>query len=252
MGGLRAQYFGEIIFTTFQCINGDIPALERHFERLLKGAYFLWGEDIDSCLLEKGFHQKVLGLKSGVYRLELFSRSSELLFGLIKTKELDFSIHRREKRHKSHIKACFSRGRRGKLPGWPKYLKTSFQVPLFHELDMAKKLKCDDVIFLGSDEHIIEASTSNILSYKRGIFYFPMFDEGEGLEGLTTQLIKEKCIKNEARIIEKYLTPKELLSMDHIWFCNCVQGAVSVSSITDPLNDKKIKYKEVKIESLLS
>ena len=99
----------------------------------------------------------------------------------------------------------------------------------------AEKNNYDDSLMLDYKGRVAESTGSNIFIVKKGILYTPIADCF--LNGITRQVIISLAKKNDIKICEKYIFPKELLKAEEVFLTGTAVEITPVSQI-----DKK-KFK---------
>ena len=113
---------------------------------------------------------------------------------------------------------------------------------------VAEKKGFDDSLMLDSDGYIAESTGANIFSIKNNKLYTPIADCF--LNGITRQTVIKLAKKNNIKVVEKRILPKELLSADEIFLTGT---AVEITPISQ-IDSKKFKVGEItqKLMSLFS
>ncbi|MCX5678840.1 MAG: aminodeoxychorismate lyase [Candidatus Omnitrophica bacterium] len=94
----------------------------------------------------------------------------------------------------------------------------------------AKKSGCEEAIILNTKGRIVEAVTSNIFIVKRNAIVTPLITDG-ALPGVTRAVIIKIAKKLGFRVIEKSLSPKELMNSDEIFLTNSLAEVLPVTKI---------------------
>ena len=113
---------------------------------------------------------------------------------------------------------------------------------------VAEKKGFDDSLMLDSDGYIAESTGANIFFVKNNKLYTPIADCF--LNGITRQTVIKLAKKNNIKVIEKRILPKELLKADEIFLTGT---AVEITPISQ-IDSKKFNVGEVtkKLISLFS
>ena len=113
---------------------------------------------------------------------------------------------------------------------------------------VAEKKGFDDSLMLDSDGYIAESTGANIFFVKNNKLYTPIADCF--LNGITRQTVIKLAKKNNIKVVEKRILPKELLSADEIFLTGT---AVEITPISQ-IDSKKFKVGEItqKLMSLFS
>ena len=113
---------------------------------------------------------------------------------------------------------------------------------------IAEKKGFDDSLMLNSNGYIAESTGANIFLVKNNKLYTPIADCF--LNGITRQTVIKLAKKNNIKVVEKRILPKELLSADEIFLTGT---AVEITPISQ-IDSKKFKVGEItqKLMSLFS
>ena len=113
---------------------------------------------------------------------------------------------------------------------------------------VAEKKGFDDSLMLDSDGYIAESTGANIFFVKNNKLYTPIADCF--LNGITRQTVIKLAKKNNIKVVEKRILPKELLSADEIFLTGT---AVEITPISQ-IDSKKFKVGKItqKLMSLFS
>ena len=104
---------------------------------------------------------------------------------------------------------------------------------------VAEKKGFDDSLMLDSDGYIAESTGANIFFVKNNKLYTPIADCF--LNGITRQTVIKLAKKNNIKVVEKRILPKELLSADEIFLTGT---AVEITPISQ-IDSKKFKVGEI-------
>jgi len=113
---------------------------------------------------------------------------------------------------------------------------------------IAEKKGFDDSLMLDSSGYVAESTGANIFFVKNNKLYTPVADCF--LNGITRQTVIEVAKKNDIKVIEKRILPKELLKADEIFLTGTAVEITPVSQI----DNKKFNVGEItkKLVSLFS
>lgn len=101
----------------------------------------------------------------------------------------------------------------------------------------AKKLGYDEAILLDHSGFVAEGPGSNIFYEKDGELFTPKL--GNILPGITRKTLLELCQELHVKVTEKDITPEELYTADHAFFCGTATEVTAISSV----NGEKFKKK---------
>ena len=113
---------------------------------------------------------------------------------------------------------------------------------------VAEEKGFDDSLMLDSNGYVAESTGANIFFVKNNKLYTPVADCF--LNGITRQTVIEVAKKNDIKVIEKRILPKELSKADEIFLTGTAVEITPVSQI----DNKKFKVGEItqKLVSLFS
>ena len=104
---------------------------------------------------------------------------------------------------------------------------------------IAEKNGFDDSLMLDSNGYVAESTGANIFFAKNNTLYTPIADCF--LNGITRQTVIKLAKKNNIKVIEKRILPKELLKADEIFLTGT---AVEITPISQ-IDNKKFKVGEI-------
>ena len=103
----------------------------------------------------------------------------------------------------------------------------------------AEKNGFDDSLMLDSRGYVAESTGANIFYVKKNKLYTPIADCF--LNGITRKTVIQIAKRNNIKVIEKRISPKELLKADEIFLTGTAVEITPVSQI----DNKKFKVGEV-------
>lgn len=106
----------------------------------------------------------------------------------------------------------------------------------------AKKSGADDAIMVNKDGYITEGTTFNIWMIKEKQIITPPVSSGL-LKGITRDKIITIAKKNALNIVQRPLTPDELLSADEVFISSSTKGIMPVNQINS------VKYADQRLET---
>ena len=105
-------------------------------------------------------------------------------------------------------------------------------IPLIKHI--AEKKGFDDSLMLDSNGYVAESTGANIFFVKNNKLYTPIADCF--LNGITRQTVIKLAKKNNIKIIEKRILPRELLKADEIF----LTGTVSVKNLASTASTARL------------
>ncbi len=87
----------------------------------------------------------------------------------------------------------------------------------------------DEAILLNTTSNVADGAISNVFIVKDGVIYTPSITDG-ALPGVMRAILLEE-LKSEFSIIEKSISPAELLNADEVFLTNALMGIQPVSRI---------------------
>lgn len=89
----------------------------------------------------------------------------------------------------------------------------------------AREQACDEAILCNSKGHIADASTANVFMVKDGLIVTPLVADG-ALPGVVRAMLLDS-----ASIIERSISPAELMAADELFLTNALMGVKSVKTL---------------------
>ncbi|MFT6068233.1 MAG: branched-subunit amino acid aminotransferase/4-amino-4-deoxychorismate lyase [Bacteriovoracaceae bacterium] len=216
---------GKSPFTTLLINKGKIPFWDRHHERLKKTFSYLY-KDLDFSNFEKKLEKaRKIGVKEK-------SQISSMRLTMIRSEdEIDLLTQIEEYKKNEPIalrlKTCLHPLRSSSLP---KFIKNGNYLEISLEVLKAAQLNLDDCLFLDSEGHAAECSTSNIFFRKGSRFFTPSL-EGPVLDGITRSVVLD-ILKDLGQAVEEInISRPEWENMDEAFITSSLRGLVSVSEI---------------------
>ena len=230
MNNNRAQLYGESIFTSFRYYGTHVPGFDLHLERLrfALSKYFLLRD------ISQDDFKQFLGLDASkiqqnhYFRVTIFADDGD-----ISLKKLRFGL--------SDLKVEITRKPMNNLNPTLKVTKNNFTLNYINPkikigslgqnifLKRAAILNGYDDTLLVSFSRITELSTANIVFEKNNKLFFP---KGDNIfRGITSELLKSFCQKEQISFVEKEIFTKDLNSFDRAYSLNCVQGVSCIKQI---------------------
>jgi branched-chain amino acid aminotransferase len=100
----------------------------------------------------------------------------------------------------------------------------------------AKDLGYDEALLLDNDGFVAEGPGANVFIEKDNVLYTPQL--GSILPGITRATVLEICTELGIEVVERKITPEELLQADSVFLCGTAAEIVGVASIDDQVFPK--------------
>ena len=238
----RSELYGESIFTSFRSFNGKVPLLEQHFERLYFGAntYFFdkrlsFGEFKTQFIIKLKIKSKIKQNPDSYFRITLTaSKQEQIVTTKFSVGDIDINLNVTQPQPLEFSAKKLSLG----PSPFSEYfipIKSGSYFQNFLSKQTALKQRCDDVLF-ERDGVVLEASTSNLVLVKEGIFYTP---KARGiLPGICLQVVSSYCKENSFKFIEEEIKVSNLSDFDMAFLSNSIGLLTPVDSIEDNTFDK--------------
>ncbi len=234
----RAFRYGDGVFESIRVINGTIPFLRYHVERLKRACAFLKFKT-DHFLTEAFLKQQLCALISknaihegGKIRITVFREDGGLYAPL--TNRANFCIeataleaNQFEINSKGLQVELYSEIKKQCHP--LSNYKTNNCLPYVMAGIFKAEQKFDDCILLNDKSHVCEAISSNLFLVINGALYTPALAEG-CLDGVMRKIILEQAPKHRINIYEPVILPNDLLRADEVFLSNSIQGIQWVGS----------------------
>ena len=242
----RGQLYGDGFFESMLVVDGAIPLIHLHYERILRTANKLKLVMPDYLLSRTHFSEFLSSYYpehfGGRLRLNVIRHGGGLYFPesnqaiiQISLSDFDNSLNIL-KIHKNNVALAKSLNIYSKGLGNFKLLAKSEQVLLSIE---RQERDLDDLIVLNEKGEIVECISSNIffIDYE-GRHYTPSLDSG-CLEGVMRQVVIEYCEENNILGEEVTILPTRCKQFISAYCTNAVQGIVPIAKIEDVYFDMK-------------
>jgi branched-subunit amino acid aminotransferase/4-amino-4-deoxychorismate lyase len=240
----RAFMYGESVFTTMRMVNGEVRDWELHFERLRKGADYIYGpfkegEGWQSLLRDRLENRLETEQGDKILRLTLY-REQQKERGLLTNRLLslmDIKIHvdthplepERWEGKNFHLRTVSAPT---KPSWWPSYLKAGSYLETILAQKKFLKPGDDDLLFLSHDDTVFEASVANIFVCRHDRLYTAPAGPNV-LEGVMRKRVLELAPGIFPEVCERETTMKELFKADGIFGTNSIRGLFLISKIDD-------------------
>lgn len=213
--------FGMGAFETMRCIDGQIPLIEFHLERLSQ-ALQIWNCTDFDLKQAWNFYQKTLP-ESDQFRVKW-------LLGLNLNHQISDHLFREPYRMPAKKLTCLA------LPApystHQRYKSNSYDQ---HWLANRKATqhKCDDAIYLLPDSRIVECSRASVLITDSQKGYSA---KGPNLNSVSVAALKKFNLEFWS---ERKIYLNQIASSEQLWACNALHGIRPISSVID-LEGKEI------------
>ncbi len=246
----RGQLYGDGFFESILVLDGAIPLIHLHYERILRTANKLKLIIPDYLLSRYHFSEFLNGYYpehySGRLRLNVIRDGNGLYFPQNNQAIIQISLSDHDnplnilKAHKKMVAFAQSLRLFSQGLGSYKLLAKSEQVLLSLE---RQERDLDDLIVLNERGEIVECISSNIFFIdKEGNHFTPSLESG-CLEGVMRQVVIEYCKENNIMCHEIMISPTRCNEFISAYCTNAVQGIVPVSKIEDIDFDIKPAFK---------
>lgn len=235
----RSFRYGDGVFETIRCRNGQPLWWSYHFNRLKKSAELLKIELPDLFTPEQ-IHEKICDLlrvnefgKGARLRLSLFRSSGGFYKPLnnmgeyvIEAEELENEKYTLNKTglnvgvYPEFTKACNALGG----------LKSSSALLYVMASIYAQENNRDDVVILNETGHVAEVTSSNIFMVAGKKLYTPDLDQA-CVDGVMRKVLLDISQKYGYKVIECAILPDDLLKADEVFITNAIRGIQWVKGI---------------------
>ncbi len=234
--------YGESVFTTMRMIDGRLCDWNYHFERLKKGVEFVygpfsdqedWAQNLKRRLEEK--YSTETGDK--VIRLAIFLEQERGLRrpSLISSNNLRISISSSVLEFSQSDEKMYNL-RTSATPvrplWWPSFLKVGSYLEVILAQKLFLKSDDDDLLFLSSEDTVLESSVANIFVVRHGkLFTAPL--GSNVLDGVMRKKIIEVSGKFFDSFEESASTFEQLLKADAVFGTSSLRGPFLVKRIDE-------------------
>lgn len=246
----RAFMYGESVFTTMRMINSTLKDWDLHFERLKRGVEFVYGPFTDEsdwkALLKNRLEAVVQDLTGDrVIRLTVYREQAARGFGrsgLISVQDLKIHLNHslyevpQTEQRPLRLRTC---GVSKRPHWWPSYLKAGNYLETILAQKMYLKPEDDDLLFLSTDDTVLESSVANIFIVRHNKLYTAPLGPNV-LDGVMRRKISKVALDYFDDFLETETTMDQLLRADAVFGSNSVRGLFLV----DRIDDYEITYKE--------
>jgi branched-subunit amino acid aminotransferase/4-amino-4-deoxychorismate lyase len=236
----RAFLYGESIFSTMGMRKGKVAHWEDHFQRLQKGAQFLWGPFDEGPNWEMALQnslQKILPDEDGdkLVRLTIYHEQargpapavvdsvSELKVDIFSS-PYDFSIWDKKK---VRLRSCNISPRPF---WWPSYLKAGSYLDAIVAQKLFLRPGDDDLLFLSPESSIWESSVANIFLVSKNKLYTAPLGPNV-LDGVMRGRVIKKFSGHFLDLQEVPLTLKNAYDAEMVFGTNSIRGPFLIDRI---------------------
>ncbi len=219
-----ALFFGESTFTTMRIQGGEVLYLNYHLDRLHRSLHYLFDEvkeeqwetikaELELVAQEKG---------EGYLRLTFFKAPEEITY-FFYHRHFVTPIHQNPA-----LTLTKARGQRGHSIR-PTYLKVGDYLDIHQELKVAHDEGFSEVVFLSTEETILECASSNIFWVEENKIYTPALRSGV-LEGVMRRAVIAALEDSNWPVNLGEYKVEKLRSASEVWTSNALRGLTPVSS----------------------
>lgn len=237
--------YGESVFTTLLMIDGNPVDWGCHLERLKKGVEFIYGPFLNEntgedwrLIFRDLIEEKLFSLSGNrTVRVAVFREQSRGLSrrGLLSIHHLKIQIHSEildEARFENKMISLRTCPVTEKPHWWPSYLKAGNYLDTIVKQKMYLKPDDDDLLFLSSEDTVLESSVANIFCIKRDKLYTPPAGPNV-LAGIMRDKVIQ-CAESFFREFEEAETSLEqLCKADAIFGTNSIRGPFLIKRVDD-------------------
>jgi branched-subunit amino acid aminotransferase/4-amino-4-deoxychorismate lyase len=230
----RALYYGDALFESMRMLQGKVPLLDLHVERLLKGLKLI-GIDYPSEWDSAFFQEKIaqLGLYNGRIRLMVWRSSGGLYLPQNNTAQYiiqgEHIENGSEWGHNPARRVTIAQ--QVQLPidcfSGVKSFNTARYVQAAREADSRG---FDDALVLNAQGEVAEATSSNIFWLKNGIWHTPPLSSGCVAGVMRSWLLAQMKAQAVAHT-EQPAPVVALMEAETLVLCNAVRGIISVAEL---------------------
>lgn len=235
----RGLRFGDGVFESMKCRNGQLEFATEHFERLWKGmqvlrfeipGHFIPGklEEMILSLCKKNGNESLSRVRITVFRGDggIFDAESDHPNYIIQSWKL--------------LQAQTGYNDNGLVLGI--FCETQKNIDILANLkhnnylpnvlaaQFAKEHKLNDAVLLNANGHVCESTVANIFIIKDGKFATPALADG-CIAGVMRQQVIGQLTKNNYAVEERSITVDELLNADEVFLTNSISNIRWVQSI---------------------
>lgn len=245
--------YGESVFTTMRMIDSRVIHWDWHFERLSKGAEFLYGPFTDgkdwTHILRNRLEAKFQDIEGDkVLRITLYKEQARGLLktGLDSVTDLRINIQHTlfdPSRFESKMIKLRSCPVIKRPLWWPSFLKAGNYLETILSQKIHMKEGDDDILFLASDDRILESSVANIFVVKNNKLITAPVGPNV-LDGIVRKKLLQIAPEFFDEVEEDSITVDQIYRSEGIIGTNSVRGLFLV----DRIDDYEISYNQSFLE----
>jgi len=229
---LRALFYGEGVFETFR-YNNELPVLmDKHLERMEKGAKVLnlptKGRDFVLKLLEAEISESKV---SDAYVKICLLSDGKSSFSSIPDKSQLLVVIRKYDHPRPSVSLKVNSFRNISVSPLREIKSTNYLENILARRE-AQRSGFDEALFLNEWGEITECSASNVFWFKDGVFFTPHTNCGL-LEGTTRNFIMDIITELNFSTAKGGYQIDDMLTSDFVFITNSLIGSVPVSSLGD-------------------
>jgi branched-chain amino acid aminotransferase len=228
----RSFQYGDGLFETIRMVKGVPVFFEDHFHRLLSGMMLLQMKfdgvlDMNyfvnqiKAICDLNGHENAARVRLSIYRKAggFYTPEAHEIGFIIQTEALPESkFEIQQKGLKVDIYKEMP-----KLPGRFSNLKTANCLPFILAGLYKKQKNLDDCFLLNTFGAVVESVSSNIFIVRQGVLITPLLNDGCVAGVMRMQVLKIARQQNK-KVIEKSISPDELLLADEVFLTNAITG----------------------------
>lgn len=241
----RAFKYGDAVFETMVCFEGNLLLWSFHKSRLLASLSYL-GMKISQEVLEEFVFERLEG--TGVLRLQAYRKGGDF-FDISEDVELQLEFKPMVSVFQDNDPISLGLYIENYKATSPLYnLKSANYLLYVHARQYANAQEVDDVLLVNGYGNIVEACTSNIFIVEKGEVYTPDLDSGPVGGVMRSFLMGQFDIREEPFDFQR------VLEADEVFLTNAVKGIIPVKSFNGREKESKIlasKWQEFLRKSLL-
>jgi len=227
---LRSLFYGEGLFETFRYKGRPPVLLEKHFERMEKGASLLKIPFPDREYIIELIHKAISesGISDAYIKICLLSQGQSSFFEAADMSQL-LVIVKKYTNPKKSIKLKINSFRRISSSPLAKIKSTNYLENILARR-AALSSGFDEALFLNEEGVVTECGASNIFWFRRGTLFTPSKDCGL-LNGTTRAIVLRFIADYDINLIEGEFLLDDLIGADFVFITNSLIGCAPVYAI---------------------
>jgi 4-amino-4-deoxychorismate lyase len=244
----RAIHYGDGVFETILCVANKLYYWSQHFQRLSSSARKLkidcpqaqtFLDDINRLLAENKtrddspFVIKIIlsrGVSERGYKIDNKAQANRIV--LLSPVLTEYSSLLSERLLEGELFICQQQVSINESLAGIKHLNRLENVMARNEWQDNTKKPYIDGLMLNANQHVIEASMSNLFAVKENKLYTPQLKQS-GINGIMRDAIIDLITKNNLTLSIINLTLEDLYTMDELFISNSLIGVKSVTKLAD-------------------